>query len=484
MVFSSLTFLFCFLPIALGVNFLLPKKVRNYWLLLVSLVFYAWGAHEFVIVMIISILMNYVLARLIDASDRTISRRVFLILAIIGNLGILFYNKYMNFFTENLSKLFGDSILVTEIILPIGISFFTFQALSYVIDVYRKDAPVQKNPYYLGLYISFFPQLIAGPIVRYRTIADQIENRTITLDQFKSGVIRFCSGLAMKVLLANQMSVIADAAFDLAGTPENLSVAFAWLGALAYSLQILFDFCGYSSMAIGLGKMFGFEFQENFNLPYISKTITEFWRRWHMSLGQWFRDYIYFPLGGSRVDKKWKLIRNLFVVWVLTGVWHGANWTFIVWGIGYFLLLTMEKLTNLPKRKLKKIPETGYRIFTLLCVMLGWVVFRSTGLRNAGNYLLSMLGLAGNRLCDHNAVLYANDYKILIVIALIFCTPALIKIREWLCRKPKKRDDNAVSLDLSVIVGAVFDLCIVGLAVISVSYLVMGGNNPFIYFNF
>ncbi len=484
MVFSSLTFIFFFLPIALGVNFLLPKKIRNYWLLLISLVFYAWGAHEFVIVMIISILMNYVLARLIDGSDNILFRRVCLILAVAGNLGILFYNKYMNFFTENLSRLFGDSIVVTNIILPIGISFFTFQALSYVIDVYRKDAPVQKNPYYLGLYISFFPQLIAGPIVRYRTIADQIEERTITLDKFRSGVSRFCSGLAMKVLLANQMSIIADAAFNMAGTPENLSVAFAWLGALAYSLQILFDFSGYSSMAIGLGKMFGFEFQENFNYPYISKTVTEFWRRWHMSLSQWFRDYVYFPLGGSRVDRKWKLVRNLFVVWVLTGVWHGANWTFIGWGLGYFVLITFEHLTNLPKRKLNKAQETAYRIFTLLCVMLGWVAFRSDSLRKAGKYLFAMLGLSGNQLYDNNAIRYANDYKILLVIALICCTPVLKKLKDWLSRKLNQWIGERISFDMAVVVDAVYDLCAVGLAVISVSYLVMGGNNPFIYFNF
>ncbi len=474
MVFSSLTFLFFFLPITLAGNFILPKKVRNYWLLLISLVFYAWGAHEFVIVMIISILMNYVLARLIDNSDNVIFRRTCLILAIVCNLGILFYNKYMNFFTENLHRIFGDSIVVTKIILPIGISFFTFQALSYVIDVYRKDTPVQKNPYYLGLYIAFFPQLIAGPIVRYRTIADQIENRDITVEKFSSGVSRFCSGFAAKVLIANQMSVIADAAFNLAGTPQNLSVGFAWLGAIAYTLQIFFDFSGYSSMAIGLGKMFGFEYSENFNYPYISKTVTEFWRRWHISLSQWFRDYVYIPLGGSRVDKQWKVIRNLFVVWMLTGIWHGANWTFIGWGLGYFILLAFEKVTNLPKRKLNPVFQTIYRVFTLLCVTLGWVAFRSDNLRNAGRYLKAMLGMKGNALIDNNFIRYLNDYKILLVIALIFCTPAVVNFKNWLGKK----------LNAEVAVNTVFDLGLLVLLVISVSYLVMGGNNPFIYFNF
>ncbi len=452
---------------------ILPKNVRNYWLLLASLVFYVWGAHSFVLVMIISILMNYIFARLIDWSQDVKFRRVCLILAVIGNLGILFYNKYMNFFTENLQKLFGDSIAVTHIILPIGISFFTFQALSYVIDVYRGDTPVQKNPYYVGLYISFFPQLIAGPIIRYRTIADQIENRDITVEKFTAGVSRFCRGFAMKVLLANQMSVIADAAFELSGTPEELSVGFAWLGALAYSLQIFFDFAGYSSMAIGLGKMFGFEFQENFNYPYISKTVTEFWRRWHISLSQWFRDYVYFPLGGSRVDKTWKLVRNLFVVWLLTGIWHGAAWAYIGWGMGYFVLITFEHLTNLPKRNLGPVASNLYRIFTLLCVMLGWVAFRAGGLKPAGRYLMSMLGLAGNSLIDNNLIRYANDYKILIVIAIVFCTPLVAKLQAWMEKK-----FNAAVVD------TIFDICSLALLVVAVSYLVMGGNNPFIYFNF
>ncbi len=478
MVFSSLTFLFFFLPITLAVNFILPKKARNYWLLIASLVFYAWGAHRFVIVMIISIIMNYVLARLIDwgkQSGKSIAfQRTFLVLALIGNLGILFYNKYMNFFTEQLSRIFGDSIVVTHIILPIGISFFTFQAISYVIDVYRGNTQVQKNPFYLGLYIAFFPQLIAGPIVRYHTIAEQIGERTITVEKFTDGVRRFCTGFAMKVLIANQMSVIADAAFDLSGNPASLSVGLAWLGALAYSLQIFFDFAGYSSMAIGLGKMFGFDLPENFNFPYISKTVTEFWRRWHMSLGQWFRDYVYFPMGGSRVDKKYKLVRNLFVVWVLTGVWHGANWTFIAWGLGYFVLLTIEKLTNLPKRKMVPGVRILYQIFTLLCVMCGWVVFRAEGIRDAFRYLGSMLGRYGNALVDNNAVRYANDYKVLLVIAIICCTPALAKLRSWLGKKTHA--EPAVNM--------VFDILLLGLLVISVSYLVMGGNNPFIYFNF
>ncbi|MCD8195576.1 MAG: MBOAT family protein [Lachnospiraceae bacterium] len=474
MVFSSLTFLFYFLPVTLVVNMILPKTVRNYWLLGASLIFYAWGGAEFVFVMIASILFNYAIARLIDWSDDVVFRKLCLGLAVIINLGILFYNKYMNFFTENLHRLLGNSIVVTNIVLPIGISFFTFQALSYVIDVYRGDTSVQKNPYYLGLYIAFFPQLIAGPIVRYRTIADQIENRSITTEKFISGVSRFSRGFAIKILLANQMSVIADAAFDLAKTPENLSIGFAWLGALAYSLQIFFDFSGYSSMAIGLGKMFGFEFPENFDYPYISKNITEFWRRWHMSLGQWFRDYVYFPMGGSRVNSQWKLLRNLFVVWTLTGIWHGANWTFIGWGLWYFTLLSFEKLTGLPKKNLSLMQTFCYRIFTLLCIMFGWVAFRSNSLYEAKCYLNAMLGRAGNVLTDNNVLRYANDYKTLLIISLICCTPILACFKTRLGQKLKTPS----------LINAVFDIGAVGLVIIAVSYLVMGGNNPFIYFNF
>ncbi len=474
MVFSSLTFLFYFLPITLIGNFLLPQKLRNYWLLLSSLIFYAWGGHEFVFVMIASILINYVFALLIDYSKNEHFRKGCLFLAVAVNLTILFYNKYMNFFTSNLQKLLGDSITVTNIVLPIGISFFTFQAISYVVDVYRRDTPVQKNPYYLMLYIAFFPQLIAGPIVRYRTIADQIEERSITLDGFAIGVRRFCFGFAMKVILANSMSVIADAAFALTDTPEKLSVGFAWLGAIAYSLQILFDFSGYSAMAIGLGKMFGFEFLENFDYPYISKTVTEFWRRWHMSLGQWFRDYVYFPLGGSRVGSKWKLVRNLFVVWGLTGIWHGASWNFLAWGLGYFLLLTFEKLTNLPKRKMNQMAAIGYRGFTLLSVLIGWVVFRATGMRAAFRYLFAMLGFTGNALYDNNFIRYANDYKILLVIAAVCATPLLKRGQEWLAQKT----------GWHALIQLLTDLCAIGLLIVSVSSLVMGGNNPFIYFNF
>ena len=321
MLFTSLEFLLFFFPVTLGVYFLLPRGggARNYWLLLASLFFYAWGEPTFVLVMICSILLNYFMALHIEelkAGSR--GRKGLLTLTVLLNLGILFIFKYMNFATRNLRAVFPmlQSIVPqTNFVLPIGISFFTFQALSYVIDVYR-GIPAQKNPGYLGLYISLFPQLIAGPIVRYTTIMDQMERREITWDSFSDGMLRFLYGFNKKMLLSNLLAEVADAAFGVG----ELSVAMAWLGAIAYTLQIYFDFSGYSEMAIGLGRMFGFRFLENFNYPYISKTVTEFWRRWHISLGSWFRDYVYFPLGGSRVKSRIRLVFNLAVVWLATGI--------------------------------------------------------------------------------------------------------------------------------------------------------------------
>lgn len=332
-------------------------------------------------------------------------------------------------------------------------------------------ARVQKNPAYVGLYISFFPQLIAGPIVRYTTIEQQIQHRTITVDSFSEGVYRFLLGFNKKMLLANTLSQVADAAFAASG----LSVGMAWLGTICYTLQIFFDFSGYSEMAIGLGKMFGFDFLENFNYPYISKTITEFWRRWHISLGTWFRDYVYFPLGGSRVHSKIRLVFNLFVVWLLTGVWHGANWTFILWGVLYGVIITVEKLFNLPKRLPKhRIASVLYQVFTLLAVMLGWVLFRAENLSMAKIYLRSMLGLSGNALIDDTVRFYFREYFVLIVAGIICSTPLLKTLKAKLMKTPRK--SNCVTLFAGIIQLILF--------VVGISQLVMNAHNPFIYFNF
>ena len=390
------------------------------------------------------------------------------------NLGILFVFKYMNFVTENLQQPLGKlgiSVEITKYVLPIGISFFTFQALSYVVDVYR-GIPAQKNIAYLGLYISLFPQLIAGPIVRYTTIMDQMENRVITWDGFSKGMLRFLAGFNKKMLLANLLSKVADAAF----AADELSIGLAWFGAACYTLQIYFDFSVYSEMAIGLGQMFGFQFLENFDYPYSSKTVSEFWRRWHISLGSWFRDYVYFPLGGSRVKSKVRLIFNLAVVWMATGIWHGANWTFLLWGMLHGTVIIVEKLLDLPKKvwKTKTFPVL-YQAFTLLIVVLGWVLFRAESVEQGIHYIRSMFGLNANPWLDASALFYFQEYAILFIAGVVCAVPIIEKCRNYIESKISK------AASVCEYTGAVVQLV---LFVVSVSFLVMDAHNPFIYFNF
>lgn len=334
MIFSSIYFTYFFLPVVLGIYFISKQNYRNYILLAASLVFYAYGEPKFVLVMLGSIVINYIFALIIDyCCDRRI-KKIFLFAAVMINISILFVYKYSGFSIQIINQILHMDIPFTEIVLPLGISFFTFQAMSYVIDVYRGTAKVQKNPFFVALYIMLFPQLIAGPIVRYNTVAEQIERRTVNMEKFGCGAQYFICGFSKKVILANNLSVVAERVF--ATTDYSMvSILYLWIGAICYSLQIFYDFSGYSDMAIGLGKMFGFDFEQNFNYPYIAKSITEFWRRWHISLSVWFRDYVYIPLGGSRCGGK-RQILNLFIVWMLTGIWHGANYTFIVWGGGIF----------------------------------------------------------------------------------------------------------------------------------------------------
>lgn len=475
MLFTSMEFLFLFFPIVLGIYFFLPMKARNYWLFLVSLFFYAWGEPVFVLFMLFSILFNYLAAVRIEEleNDRNM-RKVILAITVFVNLGMLFVYKYMNFTTSNLQKLFeplGFSIEITEYVLPIGISFFTFQALSYVIDVYR-GIPAQKNPAYLGLYISLFPQLIAGPIVRYTTVMNEIEHRKTTWDGFCHGMLRFLYGFNKKMLLANLFAKVADAAF----AAEELSIGFAWFGALCYSLQIFFDFSGYSEMAIGLGEMFGFHFLENFNYPYSSKTVTEFWRRWHISLGSWFRDYVYFPLGGSRVNSKARLIFNLAVVWLATGIWHGANWTFLFWGVLHGIIIVIEKLFSLPgKIEKRKWTSAGYRVITLLVVVVGWVLFRAENLSQAVHYIKTMFAMGNASFWCQNATFYIRENALLFIIGILCAVPFFKGITEIMEKKNEKMSVLCGHLDVTV------QLL---LFIVSVSFLVMNAHNPFIYFNF
>lgn len=463
MLFSTNIFLFVFLPIVILIYYLFLRKhikLKNTFLLIVSLLFYAWSEPKFLLVMVASILLNWIFGLLIDKYRNR--AKIFLILSIIANLSIIFVFKYIAFAVENINSIFNLSIGVREIVLPLGISFFTFQAMSYVIDVYRDKVKVQKNLIKLALFVSFFPQLIAGPIVRYETIADQIDNRKETFDKFSEGVCRFIIGLGKKVIIANSIAIVADKAFSL----NELSVSMAWMGVIAYTIQIFFDFSGYSDMAIGLGKMFGFDFLENFNYPYISKSISEFWRRWHISLGTWFKDYVYIPLGGNRVKTK-RLIFNLFIVWSLTGLWHGANWTFILWGIMYFALITFEKLFKFDEKVKNNIFK---HIYTMFFVILGWILFRSDTLSEAVVYIKNMLGLNSNVLFDNVSFVYFMEYVFYFIIGILFSLPIKDKLENLIKNK------KAYKIAEMIIIILIFAM--------SITYVNESVYNPFIYFNF
>ena len=466
MVFSSSIFLFLFLPCVLFgyyVLFARSRKLQNIFLLIFRLIFYAWGEPSFVLIMLISIIINWYFGIIIDKNrNNNFKARSIIIIMISFNLIIMFIFKYLMFTLNTINSVFAANINVPKIALPIGISFFTFQAISYVIDVYRQHGKVQKNPLNVGLYIAFFPQLIAGPIVRYETIADQIINRRESIEGFAYGIKRFIIGMGKKVIIANNLAMVAEKSFKMNG---NLSVSMAWLGAVAYTFQILYDFSGYSDMAIGLGEMFGFKFLENFNYPYISKSISEFWRRWHISLGSWFRDYVYFPLGGSRVNTKTRLVFNLFVVWLLTGIWHGANWTFIVWGLMYFILIAIEKLTKLDKN----IGWIGH-IYTLFFVILGWVIFNSNSITSAFAYIGVMFGKSSVGIIDGISRLYIHDYFIYFILGTIFAIPLFDSIK-------RKIKGTRVEMILEII--------ILGLIILISTLCIVGNSyNPFIYFNF
>ncbi len=469
MLFPSEIFLFVFLPIVLFIYYALLRKnivLKNIFLLAASLFFYAWGEPEYVFLMVVTIMFNWFFGILADffREDRALSRIVMIFMAVI-NLAILGWFKYSAFVVEQTNVVFRTAFEVPKVKLPIGISFFIFQAMSYVIDVYRGKGKVQKNPLWVGLYISLFPQLIAGPIVRYETIAEQIRYRKENLDDFAAGITRFCIGLGKKVLVANNVAVVADHAFSLLiNGAFEASIAMAWFGAISYTLQIFFDFSAYSDMAIGLGKMFGFHFEENFNYPYISSTISEFWRRWHMSLQTWFRDYVYFPLGGSQVSKP-RMVFNMFIVWALTGIWHGANWTFLVWGLLYFILLTFEKLSGLSKKK-----YWWGHVYTMVFVIIGWVIFKSADLRSAYVYIKAMFGFGAEGIVDKSVWAYISQYWIFYVLAIIGCVPMV----PWMDKK----------LNKNRLWNAAYAAVVMAVLVVSVSYIINNAYNPFIYFNF
>lgn len=459
MVFSSITFLFRFLPIAFAVYYLTPRKFKNFVLLIESLIFYAWGEVRYLPIMFFSMVLDYTVSNLIDRyRGRTKIMKWLLAASMTGNLGILVFFKYTDFLLGNIGALFGISMPELALTLPLGISFYTFQTMSYTIDVYRGRFCAEKNFISFGAFVALFPQLIAGPIVRYGDIKRELAERRMDPKQISDGLVRFITGLGKKVLIANSVGLLWTEVSEMAAA--DISGSLAWLGILAFGLQIYFDFSGYSDMAIGLGKMLGFDFPENFNLPYTSKSVTEFWRRWHMTLGSWFRDYLYFPLGGSRCEKKWRNYFNLFVVWAATGLWHGASWNFLLWGLLFFVFLVLEKAFLLPYLEKSRVWS---RIYLLFILMMGWALFAITDLPTLGVYLGRMF--TGGFGVD--TVYYLRNYAVILALGIFLSTVPARRLYERIMK-------NRVAA--FVFLGAVL--------VISVAYLADATYNPFLYFRF
>lgn len=473
MVFSSLLFLFRFLPAVLLLYYIAPRKIRNLVLFLFSLIFYAWGEPKYVFLMLFSITMDFFMGQMVAKSKARNNRKAakrFLTISIVVNLSILAFFKYADFIIGTINSVAGLSLPMLSIPLPIGISFFTFQTMSYVIDVYKGATKVQKNWVNYGTYVSMFPQLIAGPIVQYKTIAEQMEHRKENASDFAEGIHRFLLGMGKKVLLANTIGLLCDAVMALEIT--QVPVLTAWLGAIAYTFQIYFDFSGYSDMAIGLGKMFGFHFLENFNYPYISRSITEFWRRWHISLSSWFKEYVYIPLGGNRRGVLLQA-RNILVVWMLTGIWHGASWNYVLWGVYYGVLLMLEKF--LLKPVLKHLPGVLQNVYTMVLVIFGWVLFKCEDLSYCFSYLKAMVGGFHAGWIGRESMYLLRNYGVLLVILLFGCTMIPKKMGQRITGK--FGETSWIGLLLRIVwYGGIF--------LISLAYLVDATYNPFLYFRF
>ncbi len=466
MVFSSTIFLCVYLPLVLLGYYICPKKGRNLFLLIVSLVFYAWGEPKYVFLMIFSILVNYIFGRLMDKNrGRQKRMKLLLVLSVVIDIGLLSVFKYTDFIITNVNAIFGSSFDLLKIALPIGISFYTFQAMSYTIDVYRDDVRVQKNLIDFGMYITMFPQLIAGPIVRYADVQDQLAERSVTTADFSEGVMRFVVGLGKKVLLANQMGAVWSEIYALGG---DVSALMAWTGAIAYTFQIYFDFSGYSDMAIGLGRMFGFKFPENFRYPYQSVSITDFWRRWHITLSTWFKEYLYIPLGGNRCGLARQAL-NLLIVWSLTGFWHGAGWNFVMWGLYYFVILFIEKLFLL--KALDKLPKLFRHVYALLLIVIGWVIFASDDVSVLLPYLGSMFGANG-------AVGGMDVYTLFTkAVLLIICCVASTEL-------PKRLFLSATGAMNEKAAFTIKSVMTIALLALSMILLIGDSYNPFLYFRF
>lgn len=469
MLFSSMTFIYVFLPIVILLYLVSKKELRNPILLVASIIFYAWGEPKYLAIMLLTIIINHFGAIAIENYKN--HKKAILILTILSDLSFLFYFKYFNFLTENFNNLLHTNIQPLDVIMPIGISFYTFQALSYIIDVYRGEVKVQKNIYKSALFICLFPQLIAGPIIKYHDIEEQIDNREVNFDKVNLGVKRFIIGLSKKVLIANTMGAIADKIFIQ--NPSTFDHLTAWIGAFAYTFQLYFDFSGYSDMAIGLGLIFGFKFMENFNYPYISKSVTEFWRRWHISLSTWFKQYVYISLGGNKAGLL-KTCRNLGIVFLLTGIWHGANWTFIVWGIWHGFFIILEKIMNIKEFDSKPHPwqiNILRHVYCIFIFVIGWVIFRADNISYAWNYLLNMFGVLHINYDDItlNIRYYVDNIEIITFFAAILCTVPLFK--------------NMLNVKNKIAHGFV-NLWLLILFFLSTCSIAAGTYNPFIYFRF
>ena len=464
MVFSSILFLFYFLPFVLSIYFISPKRYRNLILFISSLFFYSWGEPKYIWIMLFSTVLDYTCARLVhrnkEAGDLK-KAKLWLGVSMMGNLGLLGFFKYSNFLISNINNL-GFSIPFLDMVLPIGISFYTFQTMSYTIDVYRGDTKVQNNIISFGTYVTLFPQLIAGPIVRYQTVAEEMDNRIESYELFGEGIQRFVLGMGKKVLLANNIGIIWENISNMSDIP----ILTAWLGILAFSFQIYFDFSGYSDMAIGLGKIFGFNFLENFEYPYMSKSITEFWRRWHISLGTWFKEYVYIPLGGNRANQ----IRNILIVWGLTGIWHGASWNFLLWGLYFGALLIMEKIFLL--KRLENLPTWVSRVYTLFLVLISWVIFAFDSLGDGIQYIRYLFGVGGFGILNGTSIYILYNNAILFIIVGIGSTNIPKTIWKNMNIKVEDRRRALENVYLFIIL------------ILSVAYLVDQSYNPFLYFRF
>ncbi|MCQ2514537.1 MAG: MBOAT family protein [Ruminococcus sp.] len=469
MLFSSITFLYYFLPVVVIIYYVLPKKLKNTVLLTASIIFYGWGEPKYLVLMAVSILQGYIFGILIELfknRQKNISAKISLILTITISLSLLGYFKYSNFFIDNFNSVTGLSVPLLKISLPIGISFYTFQILSYSADIYRGTAKARKNLIDFAAYVSMFPQLIAGPIVRYSDISEQLDKRNHNISLVSEGLRRFVIGLSKKVLIANVLGELTEA-FKIS---ESKSILFVWLYAVAYTLHIYFDFSGYSDMAIGLGKIFGFSFPENFDYPYISTSITEFWRRWHMSLGRWFKDYLYIPLGGNRVSKP-RAMLNIFIVWLATGLWHGASWNFVLWGFIFAVLLIIEK--NFILKFLNSYKAIGH-IYVIICVIISFVIFDNTDITSAFDTIKDMFGVGNIPLISTESIYNLRNYGFIIIVSIIGATPLPIKI----INKIRK---NKVSNNLLNIAEP---FTLVALLAVVTGFLIDGSFNPFLYFRF